>query len=132
MAKRENYSTDRTYEVLCGYSRGVRIDDAKSIICIGGTTSTNQESQVLHVGKAYAQTREIFGTIETSLEALGASLGDVVRTRMFVVNLSSNQDDVCRAHKEVFGAIRPCETMVGVTELSHPDMLVEIEVDAVF
>ncbi len=71
MTTRENYSSGRTYEAKCGYSRAVRIDDASAIICIGGTTSTNTEGQVLHPGDIYAQTREALGIIETALQALG-------------------------------------------------------------
>jgi len=131
MAKRKNYSSGRTYEELCGYSRAVRVDEATSFICVGGTTSTNQDGDILHVGDAYAQAREALDIIKTALEALGATLNDVVRTRIYVVQMSVNQDEICRAHHDVFGTIRPSETMVGVSELSHPDMLVEIEAEAI-
>lgn len=131
MAERTNHGTGRMYELKCGYSRAVRVDGATSFVCVGGTTSTNHEGDVLHVGDPHAQAHEALKIIKSALEALGATLNDVVRTRIYVVHLSLNQDDVCRAHHDVFGEIRPSETMVGVAELSHPDMLVEIEAEAI-
>ena len=131
MATRKNHSTGRTYENSCGYSRAVRIDNAKAFICVGGTTATNSEGDILCKGDAYGQTHEALKIIKSALEALGGTLEDVVRTRLYVVDIAANQDDVCQAHHDVFDAVRPSETMIGVSGLSHPDMLVEVEADAV-
>ena len=131
MAKRSSYRTGRKYERLAGYARAVRMDAVSSIVSVGGTTSTDPEGTVLHPGDAYAQTIEALEIISTALQELGATLSDVVRTRLYVVDMAANQDEVGRAHLETFGEILPCETMVGIYSLAHDDMLVEVEVDAV-
>ena len=102
-----------------GYSRAVR---AGNSIEVAGTTAPGES--------AYEQARAALATIDAALRELGASLDDVIRTRMFVVDIGRNADDVGRAHGEVFGEIRPASAMYGVTGLLRPDMLVEIEASA--
>ena len=130
MIERKNYRTGRIYELRAGYSRAVRIDKASGVICVGGTTSTDESGNVLHAGDAYAQAHEALKIIKSTLEALGGSMESVVRTRIYVVDLMANQEAIGRVHREVFDAIQPSETMVGVAALAHPDMLVEIEAEA--
>jgi enamine deaminase RidA (YjgF/YER057c/UK114 family) len=103
-----------------GYSRAVKAGD---LVEVAGTTAPGDS--------AYEQARAALKTIEAALSELGASLGDVVRTRMFVVDIERNGDAVGRAHGEVFGAIKPATAMYGVTALLRPEMLVEIEATAV-
>ena len=131
MASRSSHRTGRKYELLAGYSRAVRMDEIRSIVSVGGTTSTDTDGNVLHPGNAYSQSMEALDIIRIALEALGASMSDVVRTRIYVVDMESHQDEVGRAHLETFEAILPCETMVGIHALAHPDMLVEIEAEAI-
>jgi len=123
---RQNYSSGSPWEPVVGYSRAVRVGPH---IFVAGTTSVEPDGAVLHVGDPYAQAMTIFRKIERVLAEAGASLNDVVRTRMFVVNIE-HQDAIGRAHAEVFSQIRPAATMVEVTRFVHPAMLVEIEVDA--
>ena len=131
MAKRQNYRSGRPFEVAGGFSRAVRMDSPSGLVYVGGTTSTDADSQVLHVGDPYRQTTEALAIVKTALEALGASLEDVVRTRMYVVDIASHHDEVGQAHREVFEHIQPAETMIGIAALAHPDMLVEIDVEAI-
>ena len=114
------------WEAAVGYSRVVVRGDTA---WVSGTTST-VDGVVAHPGDAAAQTRQILATIEHSLERAGFTLNDVVRTRMFVTDIS-RWEEVGRAHGEVFGDIRPATTMVQVAALIDPAMLVEIEADAV-
>ncbi len=110
-----------------GYSRAVRTGN---IISVAGTTSVDSAGEVLHPGDPYLQARHILQTIERALQYFGADMSHVTRTRMFVVNI----DDwplIGKAHGEVFAAIRPAATMVEVRRLIHPNLLVEIEADAV-
>ena len=130
MTNRQNYRSGRPFEVAGGFSRAVRVDAPTGHVYVGGTTSTDVDSQVIHPGDPYRQTRQALAIVETALEALGASLEDVVRTRMYVVDIATNHDEVGRAHREIFEHIQPAETMVGIAELAHPDMLVEIDVEA--
>ena len=102
-----------------GYSRAIR---SGPVIEVAGTTAPGDS--------AYEQTRAALKTIEAALAELGASLADVVRTRMFVVDVQANGDDVARAHGEVFADVRPATGMYGVTALLNPEMLVEIEATA--
>ena len=102
-----------------GYSRAVRVDN---VIEVAGTTAPGDS--------AYEQARGALAAIEAALQELGASLGDVIRTRMFVVDIEANGDDVGRAHGEVFADIKPASAMYGVTGLLRPEMLVEIEATA--
>lgn len=123
---RRNISSDTHYEEEYGYSRAVRIGN---IIEVAGTTSI-KEGKVRGLGEPYYQTKIILKKIEQALIDAGATMADVVRTRIYVVDMGM-QEDVGRAHKEAFGAIKPAATMVEVRSLADPDMLVEIEVTAI-
>ena len=126
--KRHNYSSGTKWESLAGYSRAVRIG---SQVWVSGTTATDASGAVVGVADPYVQTRQVLANIELALTGTGATLGDVVRTRIYVVDIASHWEPVARAHGEVFGAIGPAATMVEVNGLIDPAMLVEIEADAV-
>lgn len=120
-------SSGGPWEVRFGYSRAVR---AGNTVHVAGTTAAQADGSVYAPGDGYLQAKRAFEVIEQALQAAGATLADVVRTRMYVTDITRSEE-FGRAHGEVFGDIRPAATMVEVRALIHPDMLIEIEVDAV-
>jgi enamine deaminase RidA (YjgF/YER057c/UK114 family) len=124
---REIYSSGSPWEPRVGYARAVR---AGELIAVAGTTASDEEGNTVGAGDAYRQTRFILEKIDRALRALGGSTSDVIRTRMYVTDIT-RWEEIGRAHREVFGEIMPAATMVEVRRLVSPEMLVEIEVDAV-
>lgn len=126
MNERQRYSSGTKWEPIVGYSRAVRVG---SRIYVTGTTATDENGNVVGIGDAYAQAVQTINNLEKALKALGAGLENVVRTRMFVTDIS-RWEEIGRAHGEFFREIMPATTMVEVSKLIDPDMLVEIEADA--
>lgn len=124
---RKNFGSGTKWELIAGYSRAVRVGP---FVTVAGTTAWNEKGDIVGIGDPYAQTAQIIGNIERALKAAGAGLGDVVRTRAFVTDIDKWQE-VAKAHGESFGGIRPALTMVQVSRLLDPRMLVEIEADAI-
>jgi enamine deaminase RidA (YjgF/YER057c/UK114 family) len=123
---RRNYGSGSKWEPVVGYSRAVRVG---AHVHVSGTTATGPDGAIVGIGDAYSQTVQVIANIERALEAVGATLEDVVRTRIYITTMS-NWKDVARGHGQSFERIRPATSMVEVSALIDPDMLVEIEADA--
>jgi enamine deaminase RidA (YjgF/YER057c/UK114 family) len=124
--ERIHHQSGTPWEPFVGYSRAVRVGN---LVYVSGTTATDAAGQIVGIGDPYAQTVQILANIKAALAAVSTDLADVVRTRIYVVNIDQWQE-IGRAHGEVFGAIRPATAMVEVRRLIDPQMLVEIEADA--
>jgi|SRR5579864_1753031 len=125
--KRQNVSTGTKWEAVAGYSRAARSGEW---VAVSGTTASDENSKVVGVGDPYTQAKYILAKIERALTEVGGSLNDVIRTRIYVVR-TEDWEAVARAHGEIFSTIRPANTLIVVKALVEPEMLVEIEADAI-
>jgi enamine deaminase RidA (YjgF/YER057c/UK114 family) len=127
MTNRQRISSGTIWESIAGYSRAIRTGNS---VQVSGTTATDEHGEIVGIGDPYAQTIYIIRKIERALQAAGATLQDVVRTRIYIVN-GNQWEPVCKAHGEIFGEIRPANTLIVVAGLIGEGYLVEMEADAI-